>query len=239
MTSTAHSNPAIEVISTGSADLDRSIGGGIPYRTLMLIEGQSGAGKSTLAQQFVWGALTSGENATLYITEQTVQNFLRHMTSLGQDVRDYFLMRHLEIVPLFVPSGSIEPEALFREIADHMKSQKDCKVIVVDSLSTFVSEAASQQIYEFFARCKVRCDEGRVIIFTVHVDAFEQSVLTRVRAVCDAHLRVKVEKSGSHLLKTLEVAKIRGAELSTGNVSGFEIEPGLGIRIIPLSRARA
>jgi len=82
-------------ISTGSPDLDRSIGGGIPYRTLMLIEGQSAAGKSSLSQQLIWGALTAGENAALYTTEQTVQSFLRQMASLGEDVSNYFLLNHL------------------------------------------------------------------------------------------------------------------------------------------------
>jgi archaellum biogenesis ATPase FlaH len=37
----------------------------------------------------------------------------------------------------------------------------------------------------------------------------------------------------------MEVAKIRGAELATGNISGFAIEPGVGIRMVPISRARA
>ena len=56
----------VEVISAGAEDVDRTLGGGIPYRTLMLIEGQSASGKSTLAQQLVWGALGSGEKAAVY-----------------------------------------------------------------------------------------------------------------------------------------------------------------------------
>ena len=67
------------LICTGNIELDKSIGGGIPYRTLMLLEGQSASGKSTLSQQFIWGALTSGGKAALYTTEQTVQSFLRQM----------------------------------------------------------------------------------------------------------------------------------------------------------------
>jgi flagellar protein FlaH len=37
----------------------------------------------------------------------------------------------------------------------------------------------------------------------------------------------------------MEVAKIRGAEMTTGNITGFDVEPGLGIRIVPITRARA
>ena len=228
-----------EVISAGNDDIDRRIGGGIPYRTLMLIEGESASGKSTLAQQLVRGALESREKAALYTTEQTVQSVVRQMMSLGLDVRDHFLLDRLQIYPISIPPDSIDPANLFQELAIHMINQTSCRVIVLDSLTTFVSRIGGDQIQEFFSRCKLLCDEGKVIICTVHFDAFDPSIVTRVRSLCDAHLRLRVEKLGSQLQKTIEVAKIRGAEFPTGNISGFEVEPGLGIRIVPVSKARA
>ena len=228
-----------EVISAGAEDVDRTLGGGIPYRTLMLIEGQSASGKSTLAQQLVWGALGSGEKAAVYTTEQTVHSFLRQTTSLGLDVRDYFLMDLLHIYPISIAPDAAAPEVLFEALRRHIMNQKDCRVILVDSLSTFVSSTGGDQIQGFFNGCKSLCDEGKVVICTVHTDAFEPSILTRVRSICDAHLRLEVGKVGGRLQKTIEVAKIRGADSSTGNISGFEIDPGLGIRIVPISIARA
>jgi flagellar protein FlaH len=38
------------------------------------------------------------------------------------------------------------------------------------------------------------------------------------------------------LVKVLEVAKVRGAELSTGNIVSFDVEPMLGMKIIPVSK---
>ena len=143
MTSRVHRDLIEGFISSGAEDVDRSIGGGIPYRSLMLIEGQSAAGKSTLAQQFLWGALNSGENAVLYTTEQTIQSFLRQMDSLGEDVRDYFLLGHLEILPITIAPNSIEPALLFLELTKNIASHQHCRVIVVDSLTTFVSQAES------------------------------------------------------------------------------------------------
>jgi flagellar protein FlaH len=73
----------------------------------------------------------------------------------------------------------------------------------------------------------------------VHTYAFEQDFLVRTRSVCDAHLKVLIEKVGDKLVKTLEVSKIRGAALSTGNILSFDVEPQIGIKIMPMSRARA
>ena len=95
------------------------------------------------------------------------------------------------------------------------------------------------QIHDFFNRCKSLCDDGQVVICTVHDNAFDSDILTRVRSVCDAYLRLKVRNTGSQLIKTIEVAKIRGADSDTGNISAFEIEPRMGIRMIPIFRARA
>lgn len=227
------------IISSGSPDIDRFLGGGIPYQTLMLLEGASASGKSTLAQQFVWGALTTGESATLYITEQTLQNCLRQMSSLGQDVRDYFLLHHLEIFPIAAISNGVELSQVFEDLANHLESQQDRRVIVVDSLSTFVETNVIGHLHSFLARCKILCDAGKVIICTIHSDVFDKSSMAQVRAVCDAHLRLEVTKSRGQLLKKLEVSKIRGAELPTGNILEFQIHPGLGIKIVSRSQARA
>jgi flagellar protein FlaH len=61
----------------------------------------------------------------------------------------------------------------------------------------------------------------------------------RIRSICDAHLRVRVEEIGAQLMKALEVAKVRGATKQTGNIVNFDIEPHVGIRIIPVTRAKA
>ena len=45
-----------------------------------------------------------------------------------------------------------------------------------------------------------------------------------------------VDEDGHLLVKVLEVAKVRGAEMITGNIVSFDVEPGLGMRIIPISK---
>jgi flagellar protein FlaH len=43
---------------------------------------------------------------------------------------------------------------------------------------------------------------------------------------------------GDRLMKVLEVAKVRGADKNTGNIVSFDVEPGWGMRIIPISKAK-
>ena len=61
----------------------------------------------------------------------------------------------------------------------------------------------------------------------------------RMRSLCDAHLRLRVEEMRDKLMKVLEVAKVRGAEKTTGNIINFDVEPGLGMRSSPSRQAKA
>jgi len=44
---------------------------------------------------------------------------------------------------------------------------------------------------------------------------------------------------GEKMVKVLEVAKIRGADKNTGNIISFDVEPGMGLKVLPMGRAKA
>ena len=92
---------------------------------------------------------------------------------------------------------------------------------------------------DFFAGCKKLCDNGRTVFVVVHSYAVDDRMLIRVRSLCDAHLVLKMEQVGDRLVKILEVAKVRNADQSTGNIISFDVEPGMGMKIIPISKAKA
>jgi flagellar protein FlaH len=48
-----------------------------------------------------------------------------------------------------------------------------------------------------------------------------------------------MEQVGERLIKILEVAKVRNADQATGNIISFDVEPGMGMKIIPISKAKA
>ena len=73
----------------------------------------------------------------------------------------------------------------------------------------------------------------------VHSYAFDDRMLIRIRSLCDAHLVLKVEQVGERLIKIMEVAKVRNADQSTGNIISFDVEPGMGMKIISISKAKA
>ena len=69
--------------------------------------------------------------------------------------------------------------------------------------------------------------------------SFDEGMLIRVRSLRDAHVRLRLEEVGERLVKIMEVSKVRNAERSTGNIISFDVEPGMGMKIIPITKAKA
>ena len=224
---TPPTNESAAIVSTGNVEIDKKLGGGIPAGSFTLIEGHSDAGKSVLAQHLASGALQSGLGVCYYSTENTVKSLLTQMASLNLDVTDYFLVDRLRIHPLTIIRRNIGalPGAFV--------------ISVVDSVTNLVTHSKQSSIIHFFNRCKELCDHGRTVFMVVHTYAFDDSMLIRVRSLCDAHLRLRLEEVGERLVKVLEVSKVRNADRSTGNIISFDVEPGMGMRILPMTKARA
>jgi len=231
---------ARRVVSTGSSEIDKKLGGGIPEGSLILIEGSSNAGKSVVTQQLTHGALNSGFRVVMYTTENTARSLFRQMASLSLDVTDFYLLGALNVYQ--VPAA-MTPEAAdtaFNKLLTHIgELQGRFDVIFIDSMTSFVSQVPEGNTLRFLTSVKEYVDQNMTIFFTLHSHAFEEAMFMRIRSLCDAHLRLRTEEVRDQLMKVLEVAKVRGAEKTTGNIVSFDVEPGLGMRIIPVSSAKA
>ena len=224
------------VISTGNAEIDKKMGGGIPAGSLILIEGQSDSGKSVLAQQLIWGSLYDQFEVVLYTTENTIKSFTRQMTSLSLDITDFLLLGKLKIYEIKASRSQLTPSRVFTLLLADLDERGGTPLIVMDSLTTFITHSSIEETMTYFEICKHYCDRGMTVITVVNSYAFDEADLGRVRSMCDAHLSLRNEEIGDRQIKVLEVAKIRGADMQTGNIVSFDVEPMLGMKIIPVSK---
>jgi len=236
----ADDNANMDVVRTGVREVDEKIGGGIPFGSLGLIEGQSDAGKSVLTQHLVYGALTSSNaSVAYYTTENTVRSLILQMDSLSLFTLDHFLADRLRIYPVTLESNLRQGKQRFLLLSDHLRNlPKRFNLLIVDSVTLLVAHSNPVAVMDFFWACKRLCDEGRTVLLIAHSYAFEEEMLSRSRSLCDAHFRLKLEQVGDKMAKIMEVLKVRGADRPTGEVVTFEIEPKTGMRIIPLSKAK-
>lgn len=228
-----------QIISTGHPEIDKRIGGGLPVSSLTLVEGESDSGKSVLCQQMIWGSLNDGCKVVLFTTENTTRSLVTQMDSLGLGILDYLLLGRVKVYYMKPSQVKVHANESFARILESVSEHDQYQLIVVDSLTSMLPFASDVEIMHYIERCKYFCDQGRTIINVTDSYAVDTGVLIRMGSASDAHFRLLIEKIGDKLVKTLEVAKVRGAAQTTGNVITFDVEPEVGMKIMPLSRARA
>ena len=229
-----------KILSTGNSELDKKIADGLPLESLTLIEGENDTGKSVLTQQIIWGALKQGLSVDLFTTENTSKSFIKQMESMSLDISDFFAWGYLRVFPLHVVGfewSKTEMEGILQRLILNIQNSK-AQVAIVDSLTLFTEYAETDMILTFFTNCKTLVDHGKTVLVTLHTYAFEEDTLVRIRSICDAHLNMKKALVGDKYVMVMEVIKVRGARKTTGNVVSFEVHPGYGMKIIPMSFAK-
>ncbi len=223
------------IVTTGNSELDGKMGGGIPLGSLTLIEGVSGAGKSVLSQQLIWGSLQSAFAVSLFTTENTVKSLVRQMQSLNFEVLDFLLLGYLKVHPVEIARlGKAAPDAILTA----MRQEKKRDIVFIDSLTSAITECTDREILHFFESCKRLCSAGTTIVIVLHSHGITKDLLIRLRSLCDSHFQLRSEEMGQRMVRALEVTKVRGAERTTGNLVTFEVEPGWGMRVLPMSRVK-
>lgn len=227
------------LISLGVMDIDKKLGGGLPPGTLTLVEGDPDAGKSVLIQQLTFGALKERFAVNLYLSESSTREYLDQMDKLGMSTVDYYLVGRLAAYQANLRVDKEKAERLLRHLLRHIEKSDGRELFIVDSITALLFHFDERFVLSFLASCKELADDGRTIMVTLHSYAITESLRLRASSICDAHLRLRIEELGKQLVRTLEIAKIRGAVKTVDNAVSFSVEPGLGLKSVPISKTRA
>jgi circadian clock protein KaiC len=139
-----------EPISSGVAELDQILCGGIDRSTCTLVIGPAGTGKSALATQFATAAARRGEPAAVFLFEERVGTWRRRAQHFHQPVDELASSGRLSVVQ--VDPAELAPDE-FTHMVRSAVEQDGARVIVIDSITSYFTampEARflSQQMHE-------------------------------------------------------------------------------------------
>ena len=162
------------------------------------------------------------------------------MLSIGLDVSGYDHLARVKFHPLQILSVDDEPENLIAALVSDI-GRIPCNegIIIVDSISSLAEISEDRATLRFFSSCQRLSSEGRIIIVVCRSSAMERATGSRIHGMCDTHVKLSTESIRNKLVNTLQVLKLNKAELQSDAGFSFEVTPGVGITIVPMSRVKA
>jgi circadian clock protein KaiC len=122
-----------ERMSSGIARLDDMLGGGYHRGSALLISGGPGTAKTLLAGTFVNAACNRGLRALVVSFDETLEQIVRNLRSIGVDLGSHITAGRLSIEGF--RTGVLSPGESFMRFRDLLDTVKP-DVFVVDSIST-------------------------------------------------------------------------------------------------------
>lgn len=228
----------MRLISLQIKDLDDSLGGGFPHPSLASIEGDYGSGKTALTQHIIHSMLKAGLSVYVITTETTVKGYLEKMRSIKLDPYPYYLAGRLEIYPLHVEGGqwSMFLSSLFFKVTrcflEIYKERYDA--VAIDSLSVLATETPSHEFLTFITRMKNLVSDGKTIILTFHPRFLPENIIMKLKASSDVYLVLSSTKLADVSIKLLKIVKLWGTTGERKDAISLEINPYVGLRVLPL-----
>jgi circadian clock protein KaiC len=205
-------------LSTGIAELDKMLGGGILEGDSLLIAGPSGTGKSALATQFIAEGLRRGEPGIMAIFEERPQGYTDRAESFGLKLKTPQERGKLEI--LYLRPLDLSVDETMQEILDAV-TRVGAKRLVIDSLVGFEMALAPGFRADFreslYRMIGALTGAGITILTTVEVeDTFTEMSFSHytISFLTDDIIRMRYVEIDGQLRKVMVVVKMRGGNHS-------------------------
>jgi circadian clock protein KaiC len=200
-----------ERISSGVERLDAMLGGKGYYRgSSVLISGTAGTGKSSLAAHFADTACRRGERVLYFSFEESHDQILRNMHSIGIDLQPWVKKGLLQILSNRPSFAGLETHlAMQQKLISVFKPQ----VVILDPLNSFVIGDNEIEVKSMLMRLvdylKTRQITGLFTNLAQSGNPVEQTEVA-ISSVIDTWLLLRDIDSGGERNRCLSILKSRG-----------------------------
>jgi circadian clock protein KaiC len=230
VTSLGLNHPASsERISTGIPELDGMFGGQGYYRgSSVLVTGTAGTGKTSMGAHLIDDACRRGERAILFSFEESPQQIVRNMGSIGLDLGRWVKKGLLRI-------ESARPSALGLEMhlvrMHHVLGQHKPKVVAIDPISALLPGGSEHDVHGLVLRIVDFLKDGGATGFFTALSSEDdlQTTSLAISSLVDAWIQLRNIEVNGERNRVLYVLKSRGMDHSN-QIREFLLTPR-GVRL--------
>ena len=215
-----------EKISSGSAELDSLLGGGLEFGTSALFLGPAGTGKSALATMFAHRAAQEGHKSIFFLFEEGLGTFFGRAKALGMDLMPFtedgtVTVRHVDPAELM-------PGELIEQIRKAVE-QDGVRMVVIDSVTGYMNAMLEEnfllaQMHELLNYLRRR---GVVIVLVMAQHGFigtSMATPVDVSYLADNVVLLRYFEASGSLRKAISTVKKRAGSHET-TIREYRIGP--------------
>lgn len=198
-----------ERVSTGVPQLDHMLGGGVFRGSMVMVSGSAGTGKTTLSAAIVDAACARGEQALFVSFEESPDQLVRNMASVGIDLRRWVDAGLLQMWSERATAFGLEAHLgrLQRMLDDTQPT-----VVALDAIASLGHVGSTSEVSSTATRemdlIKARGITGVLTTLTQETD--EESGALALSSLIDTWLLVRNLESDGERNRLLFVIKSRG-----------------------------
>jgi circadian clock protein KaiC len=125
-----------DLTTSGVAELDTLLGGGLERGTSVLLVGGAGVGKSSIAVTYAVGAAQRGERVAMFAFDEGLGTLFARAAGLGVNLQEYVdqdLITVRQIDPAEMSPGE------FTQLVRDAVEQRNIRVVLIDSLNGYLN----------------------------------------------------------------------------------------------------
>ena len=131
------------LVQSGSAQMDKLLGGGLQPGTSLLITGPAGTGKSVLASQYACAAVTRGERVQFFMFDERLSTFRLRSEGIGLDIESPVAdgrLRLRQVEPTELSPGEFANEVM------RTVEEEGVRLVIIDSLNGYLQSMPEERL---------------------------------------------------------------------------------------------
>lgn len=201
----------LEQLASGLVEIDSLLGGGIDRGTSTLIIGPPGTGKSALATQYTIAAAQRGEQAAMFIFDESRATMFGRAEAIRLDLVKHVQSGNItvqQIDPAEIPPGE------FVELVRDAVERRHVSVVVIDSLNGYLNAMPEEsflpiQMHELLTYLGQHRVATILVVAQSGVMGVAMSAPVDVSYLADAVILLRYFELGGEIRKAVSVLKKR------------------------------
>jgi circadian clock protein KaiC len=218
-------NFASEPLSSGNADLDRLLGGGLTPGTNLLFAGPAGVGKTTTAVCCARASVERGGKAAIFLFDEGVKTLMMRSRALALGIDEYASSGQLAVHA--IDPAEISAGQFSHRVRDAVERQ-GVTTVVIDTLNAYLiampgSNFLMLQMHELLTYLNLQ-GVTTILVLSQHGLTGEAPNDVDLSYLSDSMLQFRFFEARGQLLKAVSVVKSRASAHAT-TIHQFRLGP--------------